>query len=262
MFPLEWECSPNRAVRKCSLSVAASTCNRIRSDYQRAYSHWKLNEHLAACGRKTVIQSSEGIFLPVQVAHDGRTITLITDWSDRKGNTCPLIESRASRMYFLTRPHKERLLVFTTVCVSVILSGDKTSTLSPVKWATDREPRPSPAKQIYQQNTGCHLAIVLIIYFMIVRVVCNSPERMSQCGRCSWRTDPWGSEQGSCMSSACRMQEILVPLDSLVQHLPLHQKHLPCQTALEQTDTGALEPGGHRIIITLTIIQKHPLNQM
>lgn len=89
---------------------------------------------------------------------------------------------------------------------------------------------------------------------MIVQVVCNSPEAISQCGRCSWRTDPWGSEQGSCMSPACRMQETLIPLDSLVQHLPLHQKHLPCQTALEQTYIGALEPGSHRIIITLTII--------
>jgi hypothetical protein len=58
------------------------------------------------------------------------------------------------------------------------------------------------------------------------------------------------------------MQEILVPLDSLVQHLPLHEKHLPCQTALEQTYIGALEPGGHRIKITLTIMKKHPLNQM
>lgn len=82
---------------------------------------------------------------------DGRTITFRTDrrWLNdwRKGSTCPLIERKG--LNILTRPHKERSVMFTTTCVSVTLSGGKTSTLSPVTWATDRESRPSPAKQIY-----------------------------------------------------------------------------------------------------------------
>ena len=65
-------------------------------------------------------------------------------------------------------------------------------------------------------------------------------------------------EQGSCRGLACGVQQIFVPLDSSVMHLPfsLHLKDQTCQPALEHTCMGALEPGGHGTTVIMSFMVK------